>query len=301
MDISKFLSQIISATWFCHPQNLASYGSFVKALLEGSIVFTETKQPLFSFAITPTGERLLMYSGENDMQSSPASIFDNFPENSTLIIPLKGMMLKEDTYWSYGTETIASFIREAADHPNINAIIKDVHSGGGSTDSISPMIDATLYAKTKKPVLSWVDTGASAAYYSIAPDDLIIASNDITSQFGSIGVMFDFMDIAPVWKKMGVKFHTVYADESDYKNKPIEEALKGNYELLKSEILNPLARKFQSDVRKYRSGKVDITQPGILNGKMFYQDMAVKYGLADEMGNLDYAVKRAGQLATKRK
>jgi protease-4 len=112
--------------------------------------------------------------------------------------------------------------------------------------------------------------------------------------------MLSFLDIMPMWEKMGVKRHVIYAPESDYKNLDFENALKGDYELMKTETLSPLAKKFQSDVRKYRSGKVDITQKGILNGRMFYAKDAIKYGLADEIGNLDYAVKRAGQLADKR-
>ncbi len=79
---------------------------------------------------------------------------------------------------------------------------------------------------------------------------LIIAINDISAELGSIGVMLSFMDIRPMWEKEGVKFHAVYAPESNYKNLPFEKALQGKYDLIKKEELSPLAKRFQQAVRK---------------------------------------------------
>jgi protease-4 len=302
MDVSNFLSSVLSTTWFFKPQQMVAYGMFLKGLMEGTFAYFDEskKEPIRAFGISPSGLKLMMYDEDREeSDTKPESMFDNFEEGTILILPLKGVMFKEDTWWSWGTDTISSLLREAADHENILAVILDTDSGGGSVDSISPMIDTITYAKTKMPVIALADTAASAAYYSIAPSDLIIASNNISAEFGSIGVMVNFWDIAPYWEKMGFKQHTIYAEESDFKNLPFENALKGDYKLMKEEVLSPLARKFQEDVRQYRSGKVNITVEGILNGKMFYANDAIKYGLADEIGNLEYAIKRANELAAK--
>ena len=300
MDVSKFMSLVFSTTWFMQPHKLISYGIFLKNLTEGNINFDEARKSLQAHIITPSGNREQLFKPEASTDSADnASLFDSFPKYSLLIVPLKGTMFKEDTWWSWGTDYIASVIREAGIHKNIKGIIIDTDSGGGATDSISPLIDAILFARKYKPVVGWADTAASAAYYAITSSDLVIAGNDISSSFGSIGVMASFVDIQPYWEKLGVKFHTIYAPESDYKNLPFENALKGNYKLLKSEILSPLAKKFQSDVRKFRNGKVDITQKGILNGKMYYANDAISFGLADELGNLDHAIKRVNELIKK--
>jgi protease-4 len=161
------------------------------------------------------------------------------------------------------------------------------------------MEDAIRNAQKSKPVVAFSDLAASAAYWTASSADLIIASNDISSEFGSIGVMMSFMDIRPMWEKEGVKFHKIYAPESNYKNLPFEKALEGDYDLIKSEELSPLAKRFQKAVRQNRKGKVDITQKGILNGKMYYARDAVKVGLADEIGNREYAIRRAVELASK--
>ncbi len=290
MDISKFLSNVISMKWMMHPQIAVNYGAFLAGLIDGSILFEEEKPPLNAMVATPDKKIIKLYDNQEDENGNKSdSIFDNFPKGSILILPLKGVLFKEDTWWSWGTETVSNVLREAADHKNIKAAIIDTDSGGGSVDAIPPMIDQINYSREKMPVIGLADMAASAAYYSISATDMVIASNDISSEFGSIGVMMSWADLQPYWEKMGVKFHKVYAPESNYKNKAFENALKGNYELLK----------FQNDVRKFRAGKIDITQKGILNGRMFYARDAVKYGLADKLGNLDFAIEQAISMAGK--
>lgn len=300
---SDIIQSILAKNWFMHPRQISAFANFFAGIVTGSISFDEDKKPFAGTIVKPTGEKVKLYF-EDDQQDpeaeKPASIFDEFPKGSSLVLPLKGIMLKEDTWWSYGTETIAAYLREAASHENITSIIVDTDSGGGAVDSVSPMVDATLFARQNgTPVISWADLSASAAYYINSPSSIIVASNNISSEFGSIGVMVSFWDFAPYWRKLGLVDHVIYAPESDHKNQPYETALKGDYKLMKSEVLSPLAKKFQSDVRNFRGGKIDITQKGILNGKMYYASEAVKNGLADEIGNFDYAVKRANELAQK--
>ncbi len=300
MDISKFLSQITTVKWAMEPRKAIAFGNVIWGIMQGLVEVNEEDLLIDAKIKTADGKLTTLFpeAGNIDMSSQATG---EIPEGSNIIIPVKGVMMKEDTWFSYGTESIASIIHQASDHKNIKAAILEYDTGGGSVDSIPPMLSSINYAKTKMPVVGIADMAASAGYYTIAAADRIIASNDISSEFGSIGVMVNFWDIAPYFEKLGLKQHTIYAPESTHKNLPFENALKGNYDLMKKEVLSPLARKFQSDVRSMRKGKVDITQKGILNGKMFYANDAIRYGLADELGNMEYAIKRANELAKNRK
>ncbi len=300
MDISKFLSQLMTIKWAMEPWKAIAFGNVLNSILQGSFELQEEAKIMNARMIHPDGNQAQLFSEANNIDLSSEAT-GTIPEGSTIIIPVKGVMFKEDTWFSYGTESIANLIRQAANHKNVTSIIEIFDTGGGSVDSIFPIIDANNFAKSKKPVVGIADMAASAGYYSIASTDLIIASNDISSEFGSIGVMISFADLQPYWEKMGVKFHKIYAPESTHKNLAFENALKGNYVLMKKEVLSPIAQKFQSDVRTFRKGKVDITQKGILNGKMYYANDAIRFGLADELGNLDYAIKRANDLAKNKK
>ena len=120
-------------------------------------------------------------------------------------------MLKYGTYCSYGTMEYADLIREAADSSNISSVLCDIDSGGGAVDAIAPLVDAILYARSKgKAVVAHCDLCASAAYYAASYCNEIIASNTISAEFGSIGVMMSFPDYAKYYESAGIKMHTIY-------------------------------------------------------------------------------------------
>lgn len=65
--------------------------------------------------------------------------------------------------------------------------------------------------------------------------------NDVSSAFGSIGVMCSFSDLKPFYEKMGVKFHEIYADQSENKTRRFACLLEGDYTKIRQESLNPMA------------------------------------------------------------
>jgi protease IV len=291
MDYSLLISDIYRKVWAIEPRLALSYAPIIANLLEGNTTIVVEKEPLSICAISDNGDKF--------------SQFSDAPSGSVAIIPLKGLMRKSGGPCSYGTEDIASVMDDATSANNIDAIILDTDSGGGSMDSISPMIESIKKAQTAgKPVIALCDLAASAAYYVASQCDCIIASNDISSEFGSIGVLANFMDMKPYYEKMGVKIHTVYAPESTHKNLPLENALKGeedggpDYSLLKTDVLSPPAKKFQEAVKKNRCDSLNMDTEGILNGKMFYAKDAIKAGLADKIGNMDLALRESRKLAT---
>jgi ClpP class serine protease len=262
-----------------------AYASLIVGLLnDHEIDVTEPRAEVF--AITPTGQTV--------------SNFDDTPKGSIAIVPLKGAMLKYDSLCEYGTKTLGAFLKAAADHKNISAAIIDIDSGGGAVNAVPEMVEAIKYAKSKMPVVAYVDVAASAAYYSAVFCDAIIASNNISSQIGSIGVMVSFIDAKPVWEKMGYKVHTIYAPESTHKNKPFELALEGKYDLIKKEMLSPLAIKFQQDVQTNRPD-LNTKEEGILAGRVFFAGDALKHGMIDAIGNFDFALNYTDDLVRKQK
>lgn len=232
--------------------------------------------------------------------------FDKAPQGSTAVIPLKGTMLKYGTYCTYGTEEIAGMALEAGAHRNISSIILDIDSGGGAVDAVAPIVQAIAKIRTenKKPVVASVDLAASAAYWTASACDRIIANNSISAEVGSIGVMMSFWDVIPYYEKEGFKNHTIYAPESNYKNKPFQMALEGKYDEIKQEELSPLAVAFQNAVKANRGSKLKLDTSGLLNGRMFFAQNdkdnslnAKEVGLIDEVGSLDVAVRTARDLA----
>ena len=109
--------------------------------------------------------------------------------------------------------------------------------------------------------------------------------------------MMSFMDYAKYYEDMGIKQHTIYSNLSDYKNAPFEAAKKGDYKAIRDEELDPLARDFQENVKRNRGQRLQLDTEGLLRGRMFYAQDAVRVGLADRIGSLSEAAKISRELS----
>lgn len=286
MNFSNLLSEILRGQWALEIQTQLAHGAEVASLLNGTSDEFKPRDPW-------------MHNFMSSGSEATGNEYDDAPQGSVAIVPLKGTMLKYGTLCSYGTREIAGFLSKALSSKKIAAVVLDIDSGGGSVNSIPPMMD--VIRGSSKPVVALCDTAASAAYWTASGCDHIMADNGISSGFGSIGVVTSFVDMQPYWELQGIKFHTIYAPESEHKNEAFEKALKGDYKQIKSEILSPLARKFQNHVKKARAGKLNEDVTGILTGKMFFAEDALEHGLIDSIGNMQAAVNKALDLAEVRK
>jgi len=216
------------------------------------------------------------------------------PEDSIAVVELIGPMIKYGNYYCWGADEITGFMARAMADDNIIGIILKVDSGGGAVDAIS--LFASVLQNRNKPVVALCDLCASAAMYTAVYTDHIMAENNISAEFGSIGVMVSFNDYSEYDKKLGIKRHVIYAPESTHKNKPFEMALQGKYELMESEVLSPMAQQFQATVKEYRP-RLQADVDGILNGRMFYAQEALDHGLIDSIGSMSQALQKVKQLS----
>lgn len=290
MAFSSLYSAVCRGKWFISFRDVEANLILVDKLLERGI----TKEDASKRSEAEPIPVLLSASGK---EAKSGNGFADAPKDSTAIIPIHGTLLKYGTYCSYGTTELADILRQAADSQNISSVLLDIDSGGGSVDAIAPLVAAVQYAQSRsKSVVAHCDLCASAAYYIASYCDEIIASNQISSEFGSIGVMMSFPDYAKYYEREGVTVHTIYSNLSDYKNAPFEMAKAGKYEMIKEEELDPLARDFQESVKANRGNKLKLDTAGLLRGRMFYAKDAINVGLADSIGTLEFAIQRAREI-----
>lgn len=291
MKFSKTLSQIYRGKWFIRPDDALSLiqDEGIRNLMLGKLAsedsFEFERKPLPIMIVSANDEKMML---ENN-------IFDHAPKGSTAIIPLKGTMMKYSTMCSYGCEEIAEQISLASNHKNISEIVLDIDSGGGAVDAVAPLVKSIN--ESRKTIIASADLCCSAAQWTASACKRTVANNNISAEFGSIGVMMSFWDVKPYYEKMGYKFHEIYSNESTYKNEAFRKAMEGEYDLIKEEELDPLARKFQATIRQYRGSKLVESDPGILKGKTFYADYALKYGLIDHIGTIETAVEIARKIS----
>lgn len=295
MNVSNLLSTLIKGQWAIDPRMIDTYQAVIDKLLsrdfspEDAKILSEAKPLLWMAA---RQESMQFGPHENNLDN-----LDNLPAESTLLVSLNGAMLKYGTLCSYGTQEIAASMLNGGVHEKIGSIVLMVDSGGGSADSIPPFVDAIQALKSLgKPIVAAVDMCASAAYFVASYCNEIVALNDISCEVGSIGVMCSLRDVSIKNENEGIKDHVIFSTHSEFKNRPFMKALKGEYDEIRTEELDPLALRFQAAIRDNRGNKLAEETPGLLAGKTFFATQAKQVGLIDHIGDLNFAIERAREL-----
>ncbi|MBI9052477.1 MAG: S49 family peptidase [Bacteroidales bacterium] len=282
MSYSKLLHLLLSERWSIHAAD--EYKDNIVRLLSGGSFFEleKEREPLQRMALnSSTGELVTPFDAES---------YDDVPRGSIALIQINHVMTKFGNWCMWGTEDYARMLDEAAEHPNIVGALIGYHSPGGATSSVIPLKNSIIKARTKIPIVSIVDSNMhSCAYYTGSYGDKIIAI-DPMAELGSIGVMAMLHNDKERMKAEGIKVIEIYPPESSFKNKPVREALEGKEQLLIEEELSPLAKHFQDIVKQNRGSKLDLSVEGLLEGKTFFAQDALGYGLIDSIGTMETAL-----------
>ena len=277
---SKFFDEIFTSTLLVTPEAMVKYYPYLLAISKGQVL-TLPDKPVLKMSIF-------------DDMLNPCNNDDDKEMEGVAVITISGVLTRSGSWWDYGTEDIAAMFEDAFENDAIKAIVARVNSPGGTVDSIFPM--KAIMAKKNKPCLAAVDNiDMSSAYYISSFFDSINAI-DPMCQVGSIGVMADIPNYDEMYKQMGIKLIRVTPPESNWKNKAITEAQKGNPELLISEELTPWATHFQETVKTNRPN-VNPAVEGTLNGRTFFANYgeinAKMNGLIDNVMPFDEIIQLA--------
>ena len=222
------------------PETALASQQLLRGMLQGLQMEKGDEDPsTIPFMVTMEGA-----TRESDSSSSE--------EKFISVITLSGTVLKHDGYCgAVGTRTLAARFRQADEDPAVLGHIFRIESGGGLAAAVPEMAD-TL-AALKKPVVAWVDgLCGSAAYYIASYCKQIIASHK-EDQIGCIGVMIGLQDYEEYHKSSnGLVTARIYSSLSNEKNRAYEEALKGNFNLIRETTLDPMAQQFHEDVKNNR-------------------------------------------------
>lgn len=219
--------------------------------------------------------------------------YDNIPQGKQVsVVRLEGVMMRDHGWCQPGTREIATWLRQGDADSRVLANIVLIDSGGGAADSVKDLADAI--ADCKKPVLAFCDGDmCSAAYYAGAYADHIMA-NDGRNRVGCIGTMIQLAGYPAKFKdEDGYVRLRIYADGSEDKNSEYEKALEGDFQLIKENVLNPLAEDFRNDVKARRPASTDDQR----KGRTFYAQDVVGT-LIDSIGSFKDAIKQALDLST---
>lgn len=189
-----------------------------------------------------------------------------------------------------GAESFIEAIGEAAQDPEVKAIVLRVDSGGGDGLASDLMYRAVLEAKKKKPVVaSMGDAAASGGYYVAMGADEIWANP--TTLTGSIGVFYAKPAIKNLANKYGVTQESItrsrLAGVADFFDPWTEDQ-----RLAAQKWIDDFYDTFITEVaasRKMKKEDVDL----VARGRVWSGKDAKARGLVDSLGGLMEAVQSA--------
>lgn len=192
-------------------------------------------------------------------------------------------------------DNIAPLFDEAADDPNIQAVVLYLNSPGGSVNASEKIrrAIAEFQMRTLKPVVvSMNGTAASGAYWLGSQAERIFATKSTLT--GSIGVFGIAMGAHNLLNRYGAYQDGVATNELAVT--PIGEEMPTTQQELLNMSVEHTYRQFLELVAQNRGLKVNDYDL-FAEGQVFLADEAKIVGLVDEIGDLDDAISYAGKLA----
>ena len=205
----------------------------------------------------------------------------------TALIDVRGE-IAEDTEAS--AEQIVAALKDAFADPNTEAIVMRFNSPGGSpvqSGIVNDEINRLRSSYHKKVYAVCEEICASGAYYmAVAADEIYV---DKASVVGSIGVLMDGFGFNGVMEKYGVERRLITAGSNKGMLDPYSP-LPPKQRAYAQAMLDQIHQQFIDVVREGRGKRLKET-PDTFTGLFWNGEEAVKLGLADDFGNLDYVAR----------
>lgn len=215
--------------------------------------------------------------------------------NNVAVLPLFGTIFPRAhlvTSMSGGTsaERFGAQLMDLIKNPQIDAVVLDVDSPGGSVPGIDELSKQIFDARGTKPIVAVANhTMASAAYYvASAADEIVVTPS---GKVGSIGVFAVHQDVSKALEIEGIKVSVISKGKYKVEGNPYEP-LNEEARAVIQESVNNAYEAFVESVARNRGVRVSEVRSGFGEGRMVAARQAVELGMADRVGTLDETINR---------
>lgn len=216
------------------------------------------------------------------------------------VIPISGPLSKRMSFltWIMGGRTfgqLSDMIYQAVDDPEVDAIVLNVDSPGGTVSGTDAFSEAIAAAAAFKPVIAFANgCMCSAAYWASSAASIVITER--TAAIGSIGVIMVHADFSKMDDRDGVKYTVLTAGKYKSVGNGYNPLSDDDKAIIQAE-LDALYTIFVDAVAANRGVSADKVRNTMAEGRVFIGSDAVDAGLADKTGNLQTAIDAARDMA----
>ena len=186
---------------------------------------------------------------------------------------------------------IKADLRRAANDASVKAVVVRVNSPGGSAVASNEIYKA-IKDFGKPVVFSFGETAASGGYYIACAGKWIVANPDTLT--GSIGVISELPNAEELMKKIGVEFIVIKSGQNKDIGSPFRQMTDEEKKLWQV-IIDQVYDGFVKIVAEGRNLPEDKVRQ-LADGRVYTGRQAKELGLVDQLGYLDDAVNKAGEL-----
>jgi protease-4 len=187
-------------------------------------------------------------------------------------------------------ENLAGALKNAFEDSGAQAVVLRINSPGGSPVQAGILNDEIrrLKAKHQKKVYAVVEEiCASGAYYiAVAADEIYV---DKASLVGSIGVLMDGFGFTGTMEKLGIERRLLTAGANKGMLDPFSPQNEKQTAYAKA-MIDQIHHQFIKVVKDGRGKRLKET-PETFSGLFWNGEEAIRQGLADKIGNLDYVAR----------
>jgi protease IV len=198
-------------------------------------------------------------------------------------------------FFASGSDRVVTRLDKIRKDPLIKAVVLRINTPGGSVGATQEICEEIEKIKQsgKKVVASMGDVAASGGYYVATTADKIMANPGTIT--GSIGVIAEMGNVEELFKKIGVKIEVIKSGKHKDIGSPVRQMTQEERKMLQ-DLINNAYEQFIAAVVKGRNMPYEKVKQ-LADGSIYTGQQAKDNGLIDELGNLEDAVKLAGQLA----
>jgi protease IV len=206
----------------------------------------------------------------------------------TALIEINGTI---DDEGSGSADTVIPSLNKAFSDSGSAAVVLRINSPGGSPVQAGIIVDEIQRLKKgypNKPLYVVVDEiCASGGYYIAAAADKIYVNK--ASIVGSVGVLMDGFGFTGLMDKLGVERRLLTAGENKGMLDPFSPQNE-KHRAYAQAMINQIHQQFITVVKEGRGKRLNET-PDTFSGLFWNGEEAVRQGLADKFGNLDYVAR----------
>jgi len=215
------------------------------------------------------------------------------------MIPIVGSLVNRGAWIGANSgmvsyEGITAQLREAAEDPEVYAVVLDIDSPGGEATGMFTVAEQVRRLGASKPVTAFVNDMAASAAYGIAS-----AANEIvvspTSIVGSIGVVLTHLDRSGELEQKGVRATLIYAGKHKVDGNPFGPLS----DTVQADLQTEVMKFYDQFVGLVARGRTGITEQAIraTEARTFIGQDGIDRGLADRVASLEEVLSSLSQLA----